>query len=109
MRSPEVHKRLMLLAAVSLLGAAVARWFRAFLAPSDAVGPPAVAATITPALIACLLLVTAIIWDWRKRGRPHAIYVIGILLLLAKALLNLPISASGAWHSVAGAILVRAP
>ena len=36
-RRPEHHKRLMLLAAISLLDAAVARWFLTFLAPP---GPP---------------------------------------------------------------------
>src|ERR1044071_7808497 len=40
-RRPETHKRLMLLAGISLLDAAVARWFLTFLAPPGPVGPPA--------------------------------------------------------------------
>jgi hypothetical protein len=107
-RKPEIHKRLMLLAGISLLDAAVARWFLTFLAPPGPPGPPPVAVTIAPAMIAYLLLVVAIVHDWRSRGRPHAVYVIGGLALVAVKLLNLPISMSGAWHSFAGGILALA-
>jgi hypothetical protein len=41
-RQPETHKRLMLLASISLLDAAVARWFLTFLAPPGPLGPPPV-------------------------------------------------------------------
>ena len=40
-RQPEIHKRLMLLAGISLLDAAVARWFLTFLAPPGAARPAA--------------------------------------------------------------------
>src|SRR5512140_658951 len=62
-RRPETHKRLMLLAGISILDAAVARWFLTFLAPAGAVGPPPVEVTIVPALTAYLLLVVAIVSD----------------------------------------------
>ena len=76
-RKPETHKRLMLLAGISLLDAAVARWFLTFLAPPGPLGPPPVPVTIPPALVAYLLLVVAMIFDWRTRGRPHPVYVYG--------------------------------
>ena len=104
-RRPEVHKRLMLLAGISILDAAVARWFITFLAPPGPAGPPPVAVTIPPAFVAYLLLVVAIVHDWRTRGRPHAVYVIGGLALIAMKLLNLPISETRAWHAFAGGIL----
>ena len=104
-RRPEVHKRLMLLAGISILDAAVARWFLTFLAPPGPPGPPPVAVTIPPAFVAYLLLVVAIVHDWRTRGRPHAVYVIGGLALIAVKLLNLPISETHAWHAFAGGIL----
>ncbi len=104
-RRPEVHKRLMLLAGISILDAAVARWFLTFLAPPGPPGPPPVAVTIPPAFVAYLLLVVAIVNDWRTRGRPHKVYVIGGLALVAVKLLNLPISQTHAWHAFAGAIL----
>jgi hypothetical protein len=107
-RRPETHKRLMLLAAISILDAAVARWFLTFLAPPGAVGPPPVEVTIVPALVACLLLVVAIVFDWRTRGRPHPVYIYGGAALVAVKLLNLPISTTSAWHSFAGGILALA-
>jgi hypothetical protein len=107
-RGPEDHKRLMLLAAISLLDAAVARWFLTFLAPPGPPGPPPVAVTLLPALVAYLLLVAAIVFDWRTRGRPHPVYVFGGAALIAVKVLNLPISASSWWHSFAGGILALA-
>jgi hypothetical protein len=107
-RRPEIHKRLMLLAGISLLDAAVARWFLTFLAPPGPPGPPPVPVTIAPALVAYLLLVAAIVFDWRTRGRPHPVYVYGGIALLAVKLLNWPISVTPLWHSVAGGILALA-
>jgi hypothetical protein len=107
-RRPEIHKRLMLLAAISILDAAVARWFLTFLAPPGPPGPPPVAVTIPPAFVAYLLLVVAMVHDWRTRGRPHLVYVTGGLGLIAVKLLNLPISETQAWHAFAGGILAMA-
>ncbi|MBN8991228.1 MAG: hypothetical protein J0H42_23520 [Rhizobiales bacterium] len=107
-RRPETHKRLMLLAGISLLDAAVARWFMTFLAPPGRVGPPPVPVTIPPAFVAYLLLVVAIVHDWRTHGRPHPVYVYGGTALIAVKLLNWPISVSSFWHSFAGGILAMA-
>ena len=104
-RQAETHKRLMLLAGISLLDAAVARWFLTFLAPAGPPGPPPVAVTLPPALIAYLLLVVAIVHDWRTRGRPHPVYVYGGIALIAVKILNWPISTTSAWHTLAGGIL----
>lgn len=107
-RRPEIHKRLMLLAAVSILDAAIARWFITFLAPPGPPGPPPVPVTIAPAVIASLLLVVAMVRDWRAEGRVHPVYITGTLALLALKVLNWPISDSGAWHAFAGGILALA-
>ncbi|WP_291862265.1 hypothetical protein [Bradyrhizobium sp.] len=107
-RRPEIHKRLMLLAGISLLDAAVARWFLTLLAPPGPLGPPPVPVTIPPALVAYLLLVAAMVFDWRTRGRPHPVYVYGGIALVAVKLLNWPISTTSAWHSFAGGILAMA-
>jgi hypothetical protein len=104
-RRPEVHKRLMLLADISILDAAVARWFPI---PPGPVGPPPVTVSIPPALVAYLLLVVAIVFDWRTRGRPHPVYVYGGLALVAVKLLNWPISETAAWHALSGGILALA-
>jgi hypothetical protein len=107
-RQPETHKRLMLLAGISILDAAVARWFLTFLAPAGPPGPPPVEITIIPALVAYLLLVPAMIFDWRRQGRPHPVYIYGGIALLAVKLLNWPISVTPAWHVFAGGILALA-
>ena len=107
-RKPETHKRLMLLAGISLLDAAVARWFLTFLAPPGPLGPPPVPVTIPPAFVAYLLLVVAMVFDWRTRGRPHPVYVYGGIALIAVKLLNWPISVTPLWHSFAGGILAMA-
>jgi hypothetical protein len=107
-RRTEIHKRLMLLAGISLLDAAVARWFLTFLAPPGPLGPPPVPVTIPPAFVAYLLLVVAIVFDWRTRGRPHPVYLYGGAALIVVKLLNWPISMTPAWHSLAGGILALA-
>lgn len=107
-RRPEIHKRLMLLAAISILDAAVARWFLTFLAPPGPPAPPPVEVTIIPAFVAYLLLVVAIVFDWRTRGRPHPAYIYGGAALVAVKLLNWPVSTTSAWHSLAGGILALA-
>jgi hypothetical protein len=107
-RRPDFHKRLIVLASVSILDAAIARWFLTFLAPPGTVGPPPVAVTIPPAIVAFLLVVVAMIYDWRTRGRPHAVYVIGGTALLLIKLLNLPLSASQPWKDFAGGLLALA-
>jgi hypothetical protein len=107
-RRPETHKRLMLLASISLLDAAVARWFLTFLAPPGPLGPPPVPVTIPPAFVAYLLLVAAMVFDWRTRGRPHPVYVYGGIALVTVKLLNWPISVTSSWHSFAGGILALA-
>jgi hypothetical protein len=98
----------MLLAGISILDAAVARWFLTFLAPPGPPGPPPVEVTTIPALVAYLLLVPALIFDWRSQGRPHPVYIYGGIALLAVKLLNWPVSVTPAWHAFAGGILALA-
>lgn len=107
-RKPEVHKRMMLLAAVSILDAPIARWFITFLAPPGPPGPPPVPVTIAPAVVASLLLVVAMVRDRRAEGRVHPVYIYGTLALLTLKVLNWPISESAAWHAFAGGILALA-
>ena len=96
-KRPAVHKRAILLATISLLQAAIARWFMVLLAPPGAAGPPPVQFTIAPGLVSDLLIVAAVVHDWRTRGRPHPVYVIGGTCLLALQVLRVP-----ACHTAAG-------
>jgi hypothetical protein len=102
-RKPEVHKRVMLVATISLLQAAVARWFLLFLAPSrppGAIGPaspPPVPVTLLPGLVVDFLIVAAMIHDRRTTGRVHPAYWIAGGCLLAVQVLRVPLSTTGAW------------
>ncbi len=105
---PERHKRLLLVASISILDAAIARWFLTFLAPPGAQGPPPVEVAVGPALVASLLLAYALVADWRLRGRPHPIYVVGLVAYVGMKLVQVPLSATAAWQGAAGALLALA-
>lgn len=100
-RRPDVHKRAVMLASVSLLQPAVGRWFQAFLAPPGAIGPPPVPASVAPGLVSDVVLAVLIWHDWRTRGRVHPVYLIGGTALVAIQLLRVPISTTSAWLAVA--------
>jgi len=108
-RNPEMHRRLMLLATISIVQAPVARWFLVAFRPPDAIGAPPVAVTIPAALVIDLLIVAAIVYDAHTRGRPHRVWVIGGGCLLALQLLRLPLSTTAGWTAVADALLALAP
>ena len=114
-RRPEIHKRLLLLATISLLGAPIARWFLTLLAPSappppappaglPAVFAPPVFVAVPPALIGDILLLVAMWVDWRTRGRPHPVYLIGGAIMVVLHLTQVQVAESPAWQAVAAAI-----
>jgi hypothetical protein len=102
--SVDVHRRLMLIATVSLLNAAVGRLFILALGaapPVPGTPPPPVFVTILPGLIADLLLVPAMWQDYRRLGRVHRVFWIGGAALVASQVLRVPISRMPAWHALA--------
>ena len=106
-RRPEVHKRLMLLATISILPPAIARVFYAVnvgmgagLRPGLA-GPRTVESVLLSALLADLLIVAAMTYDWRKRGRIHPAYLMGGGIIVAVQLLRAPLSKTQWWYSIA--------
>jgi hypothetical protein len=109
-RRPDVHMRLMLVATISLLPPAIARILFVLLAPSGAARPglaepPTVAFALLPSFAANLLLVVAIVHDWRRRGRPHPAYLIAGAFVVAVQVVRIPISATPAWHAVTSWLL----
>ena len=103
-RRSDVHKRLMLLAMIPLMHAAMARVFMTLFAPADAKGPPPVFVSVPPGLFVDLLIVAGMLYDWRTRGRPHPAYLVGGALLLANQVLAVPLSATPTWMSIARAV-----
>jgi hypothetical protein len=101
-RRLEVHKRLMLMAMIPLMQAALARVFAVYMAPPGAVGPPPVFAAVPPGLTADLLVVAAIVYDWRSRGRPHKVYLICGAVDVAEQLLCWVLGPTAGWMAFAG-------
>jgi hypothetical protein len=96
-RNSATHKRLMLVATVSLLQAGVGRWFGLFLRPPDAVGPPRAAVTVMPGLVSDLLIVAAMMYDRKTRGRVHPAYWVAGAALVAVQVLRIPLSTTPFW------------
>lgn len=103
-RDSEWHKRLMIVAMIPLMQAAIARVFLLLLAPPGQVGPVPLGFTVPPGLTADLLIVAAMVYDWRTRGRPHNAYVAGGVLLLAQQLLIVPVAATALWLAFARSV-----
>jgi hypothetical protein len=104
---PEVHKRLMVLATISMIPPAIARVLFAVNVGVSAglrpgIGPPrAVESVIAPGLISDLLILAALIYDVRRRGRPHPAYIIGGIIIVAVQFLRVPISTTAWWYAIA--------
>ena len=104
---PEIHKRLMLLATISVMPPAVARLFFAFSAGigpglRPGLGPPrTVASVMAPSLVADTLILVGILYDWRTRGRPHPVYLIGGATIVAVQVVRDPISTTQWWYAMA--------
>lgn len=102
-RHTEWHRRLLLLATIAVLKPAVARVFLLLHAAGGpgvrpGLGPPLpVINSVVVGLVVDLLVVVAIAWDWRTRGRPHPAYLYGGAFLLLNEALRVPIAGTSAW------------
>lgn len=104
LRRPEWHKRLMLVATTSLLQAAIARFF--FLAHTGGgpglrpgLGPPLTIGSTMPAgLLVAMLVVAAMIHDWRSHGRVHPAYWWGFGVSIAVQLSRPLLAHTEAWY-----------
>ena len=91
----ETHKRLILLANVGLMGAAVAR----IPAPVLEAGAP-----FTWVFLPNLITLAGIVYDWRTRGRVHPVWIWGGLAMLASQIVMFPVMGSAWWHAFAEAM-----
>ena len=111
-KRPDVHKRVMLVASISILQAAVDRIYYLLVVGGKSGVPlgftptPPVVASVPGALITDLLVVAAMVYDWRTRGRPHPAYLIAGAVLLFVQLIRVPLGPSPQWleftHFLAG-------
>jgi hypothetical protein len=104
LKRSEWHKRLMLVATVSILQAALARFF--FLAATGGgpgmrpgLGPPLpIEKTMAAGVITTLMIVAAMIHDRRSHGRVHPAYWWGLAVTVAVQLLRPVIGYTDAWY-----------
>lgn len=89
-RDPQSHKRLMLLATIQLVTAAIARW-----PVVSNFGPPAFFG------VTDLFIVALAIWDFRTRGKLHPVTLWGGLLAIVAQPLQLAISGTDSWLAFA--------
>lgn len=93
-RNKETHKRLMILAYISILAAAVARLPGVLpLGPFGFYG------------FTMIFLLVAVIYDIISRRRVHAVYVWGGIALMVSVPARLMLSATPLWHSFAQALV----
>jgi len=104
---PEVHKRPMLLATISMIPPAIARLFYLVNVGMAAgarpgLGPPrSVDAVLSSALVADCLILAGVVYDVRTRGRPHPVYLLGGAAIITVQVLRGPLSTTPLWYSVA--------
>jgi hypothetical protein len=90
-RDAQSHKRLMLLASVNLVAAAIARW-----PVVHSVGAPPLFFGLTD-----LFVVALAVWDVRSRGRLHPVTLWGGALFVLSQPLRLVVSGTAAWMAFA--------
>jgi hypothetical protein len=93
-RRPEWHKRLMIMAAISILGAPLARPLMVNLHQA----PPA---PLSDWLVVVIAL-APLLHDWRTRGRVHNASWIALAAIVAVRLVRIPMAETSAWHGFAG-------
>jgi hypothetical protein len=89
-RNPQSHKRLMLLATITLVTAAIARWPGVF-----QFGPLAFFG------LTDLFVVALAVWDFRSRGRLHPVTLWGGLAVIISQPLRLVVSGTEGWLAFA--------
>jgi len=91
----ETHKRLILLANVGIIGAAIAR---------IPLGLIQAGAPFTFIFGPNLITVAGMIYDRRTRGRIHPVWIWGGLAMVASQITMMAVMGTGWWHAFAGAM-----
>ena len=95
-RNPEAHKRLIILATMALMDAAIGRWPH-----------PAILQRIPPTqdVVMLLLLLTMVFYDLFSLHRVSKYTVSGLVLIMAVHLTRVPLGHTAAWHAMATKLL----
>lgn len=98
-RNTGVHRRLMAVATLSLLGAPMMRLVTA--AGLRPTGPVSPWFSLVPGLAVDLLVLVVLMWDWRRHGRVSPAYAWSLAGLVALHVLRVPIAMTRAWSDFA--------
>jgi len=103
---PDVHKRLMLVATVSLLPPAIARLIALGAGVPFSPGhPPPLAFSLLPSLASDVPLIAAMVWDRRRAGRIHPTYLVAGACLVALQFIRVPLGSTTAWYEITNWLL----
>lgn len=94
--SPQSHKRLMVLAAVNLVEAAIIRLPIGFIGAG---------APFTSRGLSYLFIVALIVWDYRSSGKIHRVTIWGGLLIVVSFPVRMLISQTNAWTDIASRLI----
>ena len=64
-------------------------------------GGPAVLRIVVAAIVAFLMIIVAMVYDWRTVGHVHKVYIYGGAAFLIETFLVLPLAGTEAWLSAA--------
>lgn len=101
---PEWHKRLIIVATLAALGAAIQRFIIIFRTGQPrGIDPPAppVFSSLYASLTVCGILLAIMVWEWHTRKRVHPAWSIGFVVILSIVLLRIPFSQTEAWLNFA--------
>ena len=106
----ETHRRLILLATISLLPAAISRvtYFMAKgsgpgLRPTLGPALPVVKQLMPHLLVVGVFILAGILYDWRTRDRPHPAWLIGAAVIATSFFLRAPLGDTALWQGFAEA------
>jgi hypothetical protein len=92
-RRPATHKRLMLLATISIITPAIARLWFVHQRPPFALG------------LTNLFVLAAVAHDWWRDRRVHPVYIWGGLFILVSGPLRIAVGHTDLWHAIARMLL----
>jgi uncharacterized membrane protein len=106
----ETHRRLIFLATISLLPAAISRitYYMAKgsgpgMRPTLGPAPPVISQLMPHVLVVSVFIFAGIVYDWKTRGRPHSAWLVGAAVILTALIIRAPLSDTGLWKGFADA------
>ena len=93
-RKPEVHKRLMIMATIAIMGAAITRLYSPLFGTAQEV--PQILSKGTQDL----LILAVLIYDWRLLGRPHKATLIAGGAIIGVQILRVTVTDTAAWQAI---------